>query len=150
MTMAVLSFEFEKPGWLKTSAYNAVMQRALTDVGKYIVANIVGKHFTAAGAREYGFKPRDPAYEQQKQRRLGHRRPNVGKHRLDQMAKRGARISATAKVLTVRLTGLSRIDAERRRELEAISKRDEEAMAKVLAEGIATRLAKVRPVRVQV
>jgi hypothetical protein len=101
------------PGLL-AKAHNEAAKEGWQETGRYWVANIRDKHFTQAGAREYGYTKRKGegmvrgskaykrSYTGRKEARFGHTRPLEfsGKSR---SLTRTARISGTAKGATVRM-----------------------------------------------
>jgi len=61
----------------KQRTWNNVVRMAWVAVGKYWHRNFRPKHFTEAGAREYGYAKRGAEYEQRKKREVGHNLPLV-------------------------------------------------------------------------
>jgi hypothetical protein len=85
--------------------WNNVKRAAWEDCGMFWLKDIRPKHFTVAGAREYGYTPRSGegqsgklfwrSYTGRKQKSKGHTRPLVWSGELEELSKTG-RITATA------------------------------------------------------
>lgn len=54
----VLDFKIDGIAKLKKRQLNAVLREALKELGEYWIDEMLPKHFTKAGAREYGYTPR--------------------------------------------------------------------------------------------
>jgi len=97
----------EYRGHLTQREFNRIVRDAWQPVGAYWHDHLHDKHFSQAGAREYGYQPRkgetgnpDPygfwaSYSGEKQKRLGHHNPNVLSGEL-QMFSQVYRVVATA------------------------------------------------------
>lgn len=142
--LAVLGVEFERPEWLSMRTWNVILKAGMYDLAAWWVAKILAKHFTRAGASEYGYRARTVAYNARKLRKFGHQNPLVYgdadlRDRL--LSGAGVRISSTARGATITLKragGLRSRDIDR--ELTAVSDGDQAAMADHLAEFMAAKL----------
>ncbi len=134
-------------GAISKGAFNRVLKEAMEDAGEFWHREILPKHFTTAGAKEYNYKVRQrirrrkrqdgstydsPGYEQYKMRKKGHRKPLVWSGDLRRAALSEAAISGTSKGFTVKLTvpnhviyrGRSGRGPDMRRELTTVSGKD--------------------------
>lgn len=103
-------------------------------MGSHWHRNIRPKHFTVAGAREYGYRERTKGYMKMKQRKYGHQLPLVmtGQSR---RATQIGRITATKDRVRVTMTAprlnWSRGQTKPREELTRISMRDRDVLVNV-------------------
>lgn len=148
--MLVLHFEVTRTGTgrLNQRVWRGIKRRVWRRVAQYWIDEIRPKHFTKAGAREYGYKPRQGegagagskafwrSYTGQKQRKKGHTRPLEWSGQL-KTESRGSRIQASINGSTVfvrgrvlNLSGGDRIDM--RREISAVSAGDVVAITRFM------------------
>lgn len=82
---------------------NQVLKEVWKKVGAFWHAELLKKHFTEAGAAEYGYQPRTADHQRRKQRRFGHQAPLVFTGQMKRQALRERRVSATSKGCKVKL-----------------------------------------------
>ena len=114
--------------------------------------SILPVHFTAAGARKYGFRARTRKYRERKQREKGHSRPMVWSGESEERSRR-ARITTTSRrgfatvnapTLNLRPKG-GRIDM--RDELSRLTQQDERTMFSAFRKRFSKLLRRLRGVR---
>jgi len=86
--------------------WRAVLKPGWERVGVFWHRYILRKHFTAAGAQEYGYQPRTAKYVARKLRKKGHSRPLVWSGATETQALRWREIGSTSKGARVVLRGL--------------------------------------------
>ena len=97
------------------------------------------KHFTAAGASEYGYRPRSPEYERRKQKRFGHKLPLVWtgesrtRSRVRNVKANSRRARVSMSVPKINFSG-------RGDELRTISRREGRALAGIMERHITKQL----------
>lgn len=67
--------------------FHEIRKLALIDMGEYWHANFRDKHFTEAGAKEYGYAERKASYKARKMRNTRQRRPLVWSGELERKVK---------------------------------------------------------------
>lgn len=154
MPVAVLGAKLEISGPLAAAidkrTFGAVLKAGHADMALFWHAKKLAKHFTEAGAAEYGYRPRSLKYLRRKRRKLGHVDPNVwsGDTKRNVLARSGARVSSTSKSATITLRrGRGFKHARLAKELATVSVRDKKACAKHLQAYAAKKLNMVRVVR---
>jgi len=113
-------------------------------VGRFWHRVILRKHFTVAGASEYGYQRRSKGHETRKLRKYGHRRPLVFTGDLERQVSRVVDVRASSKGARVVLHGPRYLWQYRKdygqpnkaAELQTVSKRDAKLLAEVLDEHI--------------
>jgi hypothetical protein len=147
---------------LPKRAFNNAVKGAHEDMGRFWHGAIRPKHFTSAGAREYGYAPRDGerdhvgvrgfarSYTGIKLRRRGHTRPLVWSGdsmrqsgRLDVRAT-NKRVRVVMNVPTLNFSPKGRPDMNMRAELTEISDSDFAKMVRVFQRSLDRRLARAK------
>ena len=110
-------------------AYRAEQQAAVKSALQYWHASILPKHFTTAGAREYGYEKRAKKYQQKKARSKHHQKPLVfSGHLLERMRERAQiRLRKANGSIKYTRTGISRMQdkaVDRIAELTTVSQQD--------------------------
>lgn len=145
---AILHGTLERPAWLKKGAFNAVLKVALREVAEYWAMKVLKKHFTPAGAREYGYRERSHKYLTRKRRKFGHADPLVlqGRLKRELLRRSGFRISGTSKSVTITLrTGGQLRSKDAGQELTTVSVRDRVDLTQRLADELGKRLDAYSP-----
>lgn len=117
---------------------NNINKGTMQDVGEYWHNHFREKHFTTAGAREYGYAPRARGYMIAKAKKKGHQLPLVwtGVSRLRSMFPRivATASKANAKVrIVLNMPQLNRIP-RLREEMERVSQRELSILGNVVVE----------------
>lgn len=101
-TITRKGLEFSAKEW------RGILKEAWAVVGEYWHKQFLPKHFTIAGAHEYGYQKRTKKYERQKARKKGHHRPIVWSGETERQAKRWRDVRISSKGARVVLRGLPR------------------------------------------
>jgi hypothetical protein len=141
-------------GWeaLTRSALNGVLREALRHMALRWKRRYLPKHFTKAGAKEYGYKPRQGelnplkkgTYSNRKLRLFSHVLPNVYTGELRRLSLYGA-TNITAKATSTRAWARVRLPRKanfRLHELEIVSEREKVDLETFLAEDIERLVAR--------
>lgn len=146
--MLVFHFDITRvgAGRINQRVWRGIKRRVWRSTAEYWLDEILPKHFTTAGAKEYGYEPRQgegggtgakdywSSYTGQKQRKKGHRRPLEWSGTL-KAESRSSRIQATPNGATIRIRGRvlnfrGRIDLSR--EISAVSAKDVRDVTRVV------------------
>jgi hypothetical protein len=114
-----------------------IVKQGLQEVGEtYIQQKYLGRHFTAAGFKLYGYKNRTATYNRRKQRQKGHRHPYVWSGETRRRALQQNTLKATATRVKVQFPGsqaagvLKRQGYNVKRDLTMVNKRELAEVAK--------------------
>jgi hypothetical protein len=127
------------------SRINDILRDEYAEMGTWWWRNYRPKHFTRAGAIEYGYTPRTARYETRKRRKFGHTNPLVWTGE-SKAASQNARIQATAKNVKVvmqmpRLNWRSRPTApDMARDMRTVSEREKQVLVRRFGQGLARRI----------
>lgn len=133
------------PGVMKRE-HNAMSADAWEDAGEHWGDEFREKHFTEAGAAEYGYRDRTKGYEDRKQSKYGHRRPLVYTGESEQS-------SAAFRVYTTRYgakitMNMPRVNwSKRGHEIAIVSQAEADVIAKVWGKGYDRKLAELQSER---
>lgn len=113
--------------------HNAISKQSWDGLGYVWGEEFRPKHFTEAGASEYGYRPRTAEYEKKKQRMFGHKNPleytGETKRKTEHY-----RVSATADGATVTMRAGHLNFTRRANELRTISSGEARSLAKSWSE----------------
>lgn len=99
------------------------------------------KHFTRAGADEYGYEKRTKAHMKRKARKYGHQNPLMFSGDMKRMLQQMARITSTSRGGAVTMDAPRYVYyGQKLREITAVSRADEDRMAEVAEKVIAEKL----------
>lgn len=118
----------------------AARKQALMHAGRFWYRFILGKHFTHAGASEYGYQKRSPRYTIYKLKKYGHTYPLVKTGQLKRSVMNTQDIRVTSNKVTVVLHGPKYLYQYRKdlgapdkaAELTAVSQNDEATLAEIM------------------
>ena len=144
----MVTYEGPVPGTanLRPRQWNNVLKDAWRAMGEYWLRWYLPKHFTKAGAVEYGYLPREPNYNRQKH----YKPPLVNSGELRSEAPRAAWIQPTHTGCRVVLPGAKKANfrptcglIDMREELETVSEAEQVQLARVHEQHVINRLAKI-------
>jgi len=122
---------------------NAVSKAAWQNVGWYWGEALREKHFTEAGASEYGYRDRTEEYEGAKERAWGHRDPLVWTGESKEESE-NYRVRSTKDGATVALSMPALNFSNRGHEMKSISDQEARELATVWAGGFDDRLERLK------
>ena len=130
-------------------SYPKFAQEAMRKAANKFVDKILPQHFTEEGASEYGYEPRAPEYEARKLRKFGHKRPLelTGDTKLVALRRSVVRVlgaghrkrSQASAVVSVPFQ-IGNFSPQRRREIQATSRRDGAILAVEIEDVLTKRL----------
>ena len=143
---------------LTPKLWEQILKGAGEAVGHYWLDNFLAKHFTKAGGREYGYRPRRNQRLQAgsklfrrfagpEEKRAGQILPLVHGGELRARAGVGARVEVTTSVIRVRLPGargMNLLPAEMRKDLTRVSTAETRKLAEVYDAWIERRLRRIQ------
>jgi len=103
--VAIINFKTKVSG-VSASQLRAVFKKAYEDTARYWHKHMLPKHFTRAGAIEYGYTKRTEKYMKRKAKKWGHQDPLVYSGNLRDRAKLTRDIRANSKQGKVVMRGL--------------------------------------------
>ena len=132
----------------RLESYPKFAEEAMRKAANAFIDGILPKHFTQAGADEYHYEERSPAYNASKLRRFGHQIPFVktgGSERQSRSSTvrvlgQGHRGRSTASAVVRIPVSAANFSRERRREIKATSKRDGAILAVEITNVLTARL----------
>jgi hypothetical protein len=153
----IISFRVKKTGWiagLPQRKYRAVLRKAFKEAATFWHRVLRPKHFTHAGATEYGYEPRSQRYTWRKLKTFGHTFPLVftGESRERTRIRRitgtykGSKVIMNAPSLNYRHPNRSRTMRE---ELTTISMKEGKRIAKLIARRLEVGFNAIRTRRVR-
>lgn len=136
----------------KARELNSALRKSFEKVGGFWHNDILPKHFTTAGAREYGFQKRDKKYMKRKARKFHHQRPNVFSGKMELAIESRVEIRATKKGAKLKMHGPKYLfqfrkdfnQPDKAAEITAVSDKDQEAMAKRIEKEVVRNLNNIR------
>lgn len=136
--------------WMSAEDWKALLAKAWEAAGEYWHREILAKHFTHAGAAEYGYAPRTVKHNWRKLRKFGHTYPNVFTGEMKHQVMRARELQTTSRGGKVILYGPTYLYAYRKdysqpdkaAEIAAVSEADARALAAVIDKFIQEALTK--------
>lgn len=153
--MARLGITITYHGEVGRREYGKATKAAFEAAGRLWHQKFRPKHFTKAGAREYGYAPRTRAYTERKFKKFGHRLPLVFTGETRNLA-RNRKIKATGKMMRVIINaprlnepGRGKRKINMRDEMTRVSTRERRAMVNLFAQVFDRRLKASSTTRVK-
>lgn len=152
---AVIRYSGPVPKHVTRGVINQILKEGYRLIGIYWQKHLLPKHFTHAGAREYGYTPRKGeagsgrkfrgSYTFKKLQRQGHTKPLVYTGASEQAAK-GGRVTSTSKGVRVTVPARAlnfkppRSNINMRQEVTRISDAEAETLTRLLGKFVERRL----------